>query len=227
MGSSSVRLRTMLSALLLLIVLVCSQLLAATVAPEQDGYTGQRAVGRAGFAYLGGLRTFVAAVLWNRIDPLLHGYYNGVPLDDQTYMIPTLRLITALDPQFEQAYSLAVWLVFKRVGEEEGIEIARSSVEENPRSGMLRTGLAQVLLFHGDEADEDEMRDAAEFIVSDRAVWFDDYSRFEGYAAAATVFKRLGMIEEREKALAELEKMRLSDAEVGDHDHDGDGEQDH
>lgn len=227
MGPYFARLRTTLSALLLLIVLVCSQLLAASVAPEQDGYTGQRAVGRAGFAYLGGLRTFVAAVLWNRIDPLLHGYYDGVPLDDQTYMIPTLRLITALDPQFERAYSLAVWLVFKRVGETEGIDLARRSVAENPRSGMLWTGLAQALLFHGEEADEEEMREAAEFIVSDRAVWLDDYSRFEGYAAAALVFKRVGMPEERAKALAELENMRLSDAEVGDHDHDGDGEQDH
>lgn len=227
MGRSSTRLRTSISALLLLVALVGSQFLASSVAPERDGYTGQRAVGRAGFAYLGGLRTFVAAVLWNRIEPQLHGYYSGVPLDDQTYMIPTLRLINALDPQFEQAYSLAVWLVFKRVGETEGIEVARTSVEQNPRSGMLRTGLAQVLLFHGDKADDEEMRDAAEFIVSDRAVWFDDFSRFEGYAAAASVFKRLGMNEERAKALAELKKMRLSDADVGDHDHDGDGKQDH
>lgn len=221
------RMRTALLALMLVLALIGAQSLAASVAPQRDGDTGQQAVGRAGFAYLGGLRTFVAAVLWNRIEPQLHGYYSSVPLDKQTFMIPTLRLINSLDPQFEQAYSLAVWLVYKQVGETEGIDVARRAVEQNPRSGMLRTSLAQVLLYHGDEADEDEMREAAEFIVSDRAVWFDDFSRFEGYAVAAVVFKRLGMTSERTAALAELDKMRESGVDVGDHDHDGDGEQDH
>ena len=101
-------------------------------------------LGQTGFAYLGGLRTFAAAVLWNRIEPVFHTYYGGVPLDEQTYMIPTLRLVVALNPQFTQAYYISSYMVYKH-SPAEGIALAEEGLARNPDSGILHANLAQLL----------------------------------------------------------------------------------
>ncbi|MDZ4063912.1 MAG: hypothetical protein U1E22_04510, partial [Coriobacteriia bacterium] len=84
-----------------------------------------RELGRAGFAYLSGLRVFAAYVLWNRIEPVFHGYYEGVALDQQTYALPTVNLVLALDPQFEDGYYTVAWILAQRGDVSGGLELAK------------------------------------------------------------------------------------------------------
>jgi hypothetical protein len=102
-------------------------------------------VGRAGFAYLTGLRRFAALLLWNRIEPQFHAYYADRPIKEQTFVLPNLRVIVALDPQFIQAYYVAPWVVQANDKVADALAIAREGVANNPRSGLLHSALAQIL----------------------------------------------------------------------------------
>lgn len=216
-----------LAAVLLIAVLVGSQAMGTSVAPAVAGDTAGRALGRAGFAYLGGLRTFAAAVLWNRIEPVFHSYYDGVPLAEQKYMVPTLYLVTVLDPQFVQAYYLSSFMVGEMVSPDTGIELAREGVANNPRSGLLHANLAQLLYVQDKQAHRDEILKHASAALADDAVWADDEERYEGYILVARMVETMGFQENADKIDAVLEKMRANGLGRGDHDHDGDGQQDH
>ncbi len=61
---------------LLLVALIGGQALASATAPPGGVAATGRVIGQTSFAYLGGLRTFAAAVLWNRLEPLFDGYYH-------------------------------------------------------------------------------------------------------------------------------------------------------
>ncbi len=77
MGSASTGSRVVVIAVVLVVVLLLSQGLATATAPPDGLASTGRVLGQTGFAFLGGLRTFAAAVLWNRIEPVFHEYYQG------------------------------------------------------------------------------------------------------------------------------------------------------
>lgn len=210
-----------------LVALVTAQFAAGAVAPESGVSSTGRAMGRAGFAYLSGLRTFAAAVLWNRIDPQYHDYYSKLPAADQAFMVPTIRLVVALDPQFAEAYYVSSWVVRKRVGDEAGIELARDGVANNPQSGILRASLVQLLAIQDPNRNSSEILSSVEALLSDGMVWRDDDDLFEGLAVARFAYVSLDMPEEASRIQAVLDRMKEAGVGSGDHDHDGDGEQDH
>ncbi len=184
------------------------------------------AVGRAGFAYLTGLRTFGAAVLWNRIEPVFHEYYEDVPLAEQTYILPTIWMAVTLDPQLVQAYYVGAFQLSRRGMVEEGLELAREGVEANPSSGLLLTSYAQLLWLYGNDIPlAVEMADAAL-----DAEWADAVEQHDGMAVVRGVYDAAGM---HAKADAVEHVIELLDEQIGDalpsgaHDHDGDGEPDH
>lgn len=211
---------------LLLVLLAGSQALAFGARPTATTDAGG-ALGRTGFAYLGGLRTFAAAVLWNRIEPVFHGYYQGVPLVRQRYMVPSLYLITLLDPQFTQAYYLSSFMVAELVSREDGIAVAREGVRNNPDSGMMHANLAQLLYVADRRANRDEIIDQIELTLRGRSTWIDDDERYEGYVMSARMLETMGQAERAARIDAVLERMKSQGVGTGDHDHDGDGEQDH
>lgn len=211
----------------LVAVLIASQALASVTAPEVPRDTTGRAIGRAGFAYLGGLRAFAAAVLWNRIEPVFHTYYDGRPLEEQRYMIPTLYLVTTLDPQFTQAYYLSSFMVGEMVSADAGIELAREGVTNNPRSGLLHANLAQLLYLQDKQGHREEILKHASATLADDAVWLDDEERYEGYILVARMVETMGFEENAAEIDAVLERMRANGLGTGDHDHDSDGQQDH
>lgn len=213
--------------LALLVLLLASQALAQASAPPSGTSSAGRSIGRTGFAYLGGLRTFGAAVLWNRIDPLLHEYYNGAPLGEQTYMMPTMWLVTTLDPQFEQAYYVASWIAFERLTHGEGIAIARSGVSNNPKSGLLRANLVQLLFIEGLSANRAEIEGNLDLILGTTLEWADEDEYYEGLAITVEPLKAVGRTELAEEVQQGLDEMRDKGVGAGDHDHDGDGVQDH
>ncbi|PKQ29104.1 MAG: hypothetical protein CVT60_07060, partial [Actinobacteria bacterium HGW-Actinobacteria-10] len=104
----------MIVGLLLLALLFAGQFGADRMAVGTSPVETGLAVGRATFAYLSGLRIFAAQVLWNRIEPLFHEYYEAVPLREQLYMLPTLNAVNMLDPQFQQPYYIAPWILARQ-----------------------------------------------------------------------------------------------------------------
>lgn len=216
----------MATAVLLVTLLLTGQALADSRTESAGGVDTTEAVGRAGFAYLTGIRTYAAATLWNRLEPQYHGYYTDVVLEEQIHMLPTIRLVVILDPEFTEAYYVGAWVLAKRGDVDEGLALAKEGVEANPDAGLLRINYAQILLFMvGDVEGAVHQADAA--LESD---WVDASEKHQGYAMARGIYAISGETEKEASVLKEIEAL---DLELGDtlgtedHDHDGDGLQDH
>jgi len=214
----------LLVASLVAITLVGQAATDALVPATQKAGTAE-AIERAGFAYLTGVRTFAAAVLWNRLDGLLHDYYEGVPLDEQTYMMPSLNMAIALDPQLTGPYYVAAWVLARRGEVEEGLALAARGVENNPRSGLLRVNHAQLLALFTD--DEAAAVAEAKTALGDNIVWADLVERHDGYAFARAILLGAGetewaaYVESRLAEIdAEMERLGIHDEHDHDHDHD-------
>jgi hypothetical protein len=227
--STTPQARLALVAVLLLCVLVASQAAVTALVPSGSRSDTRQVLSQTGFAYLGGLRTFAAAVLWNRIEPVFHEYYQGMPLSEQKFALPTMRIVTLLDPQFEQAYYVAAYEVAAAGDMEEGLVIAREGVTNNPDSGLMRSNLAQLLMMQNREANLPEMLALAQSGVLPSTRWSTVDDEYDGLVVFRTVFHLAG--DQGQAALIEQRLSELSSsAEFGtsaDHDHDGDGVQDH
>lgn len=184
-------------------------------------------LGRAGAAYLSGLRIFVANVLWNRIEPIYHGYYEDVPLAEQTYTLPTVSLVLALDPQFEDGYYTVSWVLARRGDVAGGLDLAKKGVENNPGSGFLRGNYAQILWLYGKDLPE-AVRQADEAVRNGK--WRDAIDQHDSYALFGAIYRAAGLRDKDALVKSEIERL---DAEIGPaldgvgHDHDGDGQPDH
>lgn len=223
----------------LLLVLLVAQAAADGLAPTGESAQTGRVLGRAGFAYLSGIRTFAAAVLWNRLDPQFDLYYSQNGLAQQTQMMPVIRLVQALDPQFVQAYYVASWVVSRHGDPDEGLRISREGLRNNPRSGFLRASYIQNMLLQDNErvaqgrprVHLDEAVRQADLAARSDTIWNGDAEKFEGYAAMAAAYHLAGLYEKEEAAEAVLDSIRASAPadSIGDagHDHDGDGKPDH
>jgi len=213
-------------AVALIAVLLAGQALAAASMPAGGTASTGKVLGQTGFAYLGGLRTFAAAVLWNRIEPVFHEYYSGIPLAKQTQMIPTLRLVVALDPQFTQAYYISSYMVFES-SPEQGIALAREGAAKNPRSGIMHANLAQLLFVRDKDANRAEILEQIRLGSSEDAAWTDEDQKYEGFAMMSQAAGGLGEMALAARLQLTLEEIKKHGGDVGNHDHDGDGKQDH
>lgn len=185
-------------------------------------------LGDTGFAYLTGLRTYAAAVLWNRIEPILHGYFAGVPLEEQRYIVPTISAVVMLDPQFVDAYYVGAWVVAANGHEEEGLALAKSGVEANPLSGRTRENYAQLLHLFGN--DLGAAHDQAVIAMGDEMRWRDDFEKHDAYAVLGSIMRASGDEVRAARVDDEIERLDtvLGDSlPPGSHDHDGDGVPDH
>ena len=192
MRSSADSLRLAGIALALVLALFAGQALAATSAPAGGIASTGRVMGQTGFAYLGGLRTFAAAVLWGRLEPIYDGYYPGVEVSELTAFLPTMRLVIALDPQFEQAFYNAAWIVARQGRIEDGIAVARDGVAKNPDSGLLHANLVQLLIIQDKKRNLDEAYKIAVFGLGPKARWANLNDQVEGYGIFRTVFQLRG-----------------------------------
>ncbi|TLM79748.1 MAG: hypothetical protein FDZ70_02655 [Actinobacteria bacterium] len=186
-------------------------------------------LGRTGFAYLYGLRSYAAAMLWSTIDPVYHEYYADQPLTEQVQLIPTVRIVQLLDPQFEQSYYIAAWMIARRGDVAQGLEVSRTGVENNPASGLLRASYAQMLLTLGHQPKA-ALAQADAALSSPDTVWYTDEDRCEGIAIFAAVYDLNGDSARADELRALSEALRDVDPVQqigGSHDHDGDGVPDH
>jgi len=202
------RLDTRLTAAIVAMALVAvlgGQALADRAAPDvPNGALTGRALGRAGFAYLTGLRQFGAALLWNRLDPQMHKYYGGdIGLGKMTFMLPNAKAIVTLDPQFVEAYYVAPQVLIDS-GREPGIsaqeakvrlntalDLAKEGVDNNPKSGVLLASYAELLLTQA--KDPKAALVYAERAMASDIVWRSDEEEWDAMAGVKAVFKKNGL----------------------------------
>jgi tetratricopeptide (TPR) repeat protein len=218
MESRTLSLRWVAVVVALVIVLFAGQALATASAPAGGLAATGRVMGQTGFAYLGGLRTFAAAVLWNRLEPLFHGYYNGKEVSQLKEFLPTMRLVQALDPQFEQAYYNAAWIVARRGRIDDAIDIAHEGITNNPTSGILHANYVQILLMKDKKKNLEEAYKSAVIGVGPTARWATADDQYEGYAIFRTVFKLKGDAVMVGKINKVLEQLSAQGAQPGQED---------
>ncbi len=177
----------------LLFSVVLAQNAAASLLPSGSSAQTGRLIGRAGFAYLSGIRTFAAAVLWNRLEPQYHKYYSDKSLEENVELLPTMSLVQTLDPQFIEAYYYAAWVVARRGDMGTALDLARKGIRENPHSGLLKASYIQLLLLEGEDTYRDEIISTADAATASDTVWLDDAQKLEGYAVARAAYHILGL----------------------------------
>lgn len=176
----------------LLVALVAGQGIAAAFAPAGGIASTGRVLGKTSFAYLGGLRTFAAAILWNHLEPVYDGYYSNKNVDQVVEFLPTMRLVQLLDPQFEQSYYNSSFIIARRGGMDEALLIARDGIKHNPDSGLLLGNLTQLLLMQDKHGNLPEMVGLAERGMLPATHWATAEDQFEGYGIFRTVFDLAG-----------------------------------
>ncbi len=215
----------------LLLVVVVAQNAAASLAPTGTSAQTGRMIGRAGFAYLSGIRTFAAAVLWNRLDPQFDAYYHDKQLSENTQLLPAFRLIQALDPQFIQPYYDGAWIIARHGDRKTAFDLAREGIAENPESGLLRSSYIQLMFLDDKERHRDEAVAQADAGTNESMFWNDDAEKLEGYAVFAAAYRVAGLRDKADAARAVVTSLAGAAAEesIGGagHDHDGDGTPDH
>jgi len=91
----------------------------------------------------------------------------------------------------------------------------------------MRSNLAQLLLLHDREATREEALENIRAGLAPGVAWPNDEVEYEGLATMRGVLAALDAAEEAPAIEARLAELRAHGAEIGDHDHDGDGKQDH
>lgn len=189
--------------LALALVLGGQSLADATARNAPNGALTGQAVGRAGFAYLTGLRKFAAALLWNRLDPQMHKYYGGdIGLGKMTFLLPNMKAIVSLDPQFVDAYYVAPEVLIDSGLEpgvttaeaarrlRAGLDLAAEGVAKNPKSGLLLTSCAQLLATYGKD-----FKDAlvyADASLAPDVIWRTDEEQWDQFALMRAIFRKAG-----------------------------------
>ncbi len=211
-----------------LVLVLGGQAAADALVPESSGAQTAEAVGRAASSYLTGIKTFAAAALWNRIHPVMHGYYSGVSLGEQRYMLSSISLVVALDPQQTQAYPVGSWILADNDRIADALAMAERGVEANPRSGLTLSNLAQMQYLYGEGLAAAAR--TAERALDDDVEWLDPLQQHQWYPILGDILRRAGREDLDAAVQAELERLDAEHAdelEEVDHDHDHDGVPDH
>lgn len=230
MKPGATRIRLVAGVALALVLALGGQALADSLVPEASGEDTNAAVGRAASSYLTGIRRFGAAVLWNRLDPVFHGYYLEVPLSEQRYMLSTIAMVEALDPGFTQSYYTGSWVLIQNDRLDEGLRMAERGVRAVPTSGLLLANLAQLQYLYA-EGREGAFDTALAGLEPD-VEWESLSDQYVGYAVFRDIFKAADRDDLYQHVVAEIERIDAEidanpDEEAHDHDHDNDGVPDH
>ncbi len=214
---------------LLIAALVGIQAVATIAAPEQPVASTGKLLGNTGFAYLGGLRVFAAAVLWNRLEPQFDEFYQAKKLKDLTFLMPNLYLVQRLDPTFVQAYYNAAFILGRRGQWDEALRVAKEGIQKNPNSGLMRANYAQLLLMQDQKGNLPEAYKQALIGLGPDMTYDNMDDEFESVAIFRVVLKLAGREDLAAAASQRLDELKGAGAEATglSHDHDGDGSPDH
>jgi tetratricopeptide (TPR) repeat protein len=98
--------------------------------------------------FLGGVRQFIAYVLWVRTDSIHHAYYGE--LGAEAELIPYYYVISWLDPHYVDSYYTAGLTIFFAGSEQEAIDFTRQGIAANPDSGDLYASLGDLYMRQND-----------------------------------------------------------------------------
>jgi len=199
----------------LLAIILGAQALAVFSAPGGSTASTGAVLGQTGFEYLGGLRKFAAATLWNRLEPQFHEYGGGETIDKRLEFLPTMRLVQILDPQFEQAYYVSAFMLARIGRMPQALEVARDGIKNNPTSGLMRANYVQILLIGDPVKNLPEAYAEAKSGIAPGIAWANDDDKFEGYGIFQAVFRLAGDKANAEKMTVEQQKLRSRGAALG------------
>jgi hypothetical protein len=199
----------------LIATILGAQALAAFSAPGGGTTSTGALLGRAGFEYLGGLRKFVAATLWNRLEPQFHLYGEGETIDKRLEFLPSMRLVQMLDPQFEQSYYVSSFMLARIGRVPQAMDVAREGIANNPSSGLMRSNYVQILLLADPVKNLPEAHAQAKAGISPGITWANDDDQFEGYGTFRTVFRLAGDMANAEKMTVEQKRLKARGAAIG------------
>jgi len=205
---------TVVFALLLGVLLGAQAVGAASVPPGGVASTG-RLLGQTSFAYLGGLRTFAAAVLWSRIDPQFHQYYQEKMDKSFAVFMPTMRLVLALDPQFEQAYYTAAFYLAQNGHLDTGLALAQDGVRNMPNSGLLRANYIQLLRMQDKVGNRAKMLEQAKLGLAPDTRFANADDEFEALGVFRSVFQQAGDTATASAIARVQDQLRSQGAQVG------------
>lgn len=174
-------------AVICICLIVGAQALAAASAPKAGTLSQTAVVGQAGFAYLGGLRLFGAGLLYARLDTQLHQYNSGKNIKDRLDLLPTIRLVQALNPQLEQPYYYVSFVLQQRGMHKEALALAQDGIKANPTSGLLRASYVQLLMMQDRKGNLPTMIQQAQAGLSPKAQYSSVDSQFWSYGVYKSV----------------------------------------
>jgi tetratricopeptide (TPR) repeat protein len=94
--------------------------------------------------FLGGVRQYLAYVLYIKTDTLHHTYYGS--LAEEKEIVPYLLLISYLDPHYVDAYYVGSEIIYDQGKREEAFDFLFRGIEANPESADLYSALADLYL---------------------------------------------------------------------------------
>jgi tetratricopeptide (TPR) repeat protein len=187
----------------LLLALVLAGQAAADALDESARASTGALLGRTGFAYLAGVRRYAAAVLWARLDPINDDYYSHTPLGRKTFLLPSIRLVTLLDPQLEEPFYVGPFVLYGAGQREGAIELAQEGVRANPDSALVHASAAQLYLAEGRMTDARREAD-----ITMTKPWSNESDEFQLLSALEVIFNRTGAPEKAVIVAAERERLR-------------------
>jgi tetratricopeptide (TPR) repeat protein len=102
--------------------------------------------------FMGGLRSIAAAYIWLKADQIHHDFYGNLQREQE--LMPLYRLLTWLDPHFEDAYYVGSYMLFLFGKKREGLAFAKEGVEMNPNSPKLHYNLAEIYINYFNQHDK-------------------------------------------------------------------------
>ena len=156
---------------------------------------------------VGEFKTVLARYLWFRMD-LFHEVLDeqGVPTEQQTEVLPLLRMVSLLDPSMTDSYDQIVWDLYKGQGDlEMALLVLEEGLERNPQSYELHFRRALLAYM---EKDFDK---AHEYAVMTLPLTQDEVRQADCLRIIYWSAVKQGKTEIQRMALSDLLKLRPND----------------
>ena len=131
-----------------------------------------------------------------------------------------MRIVQALDPQFEQTYYVAAFMLARNDRWPQALELAREGIANNPKSGFMRANYVQLLLMQDPEKNLREMLEQTQQALDPQMTWGTPDEQFEAYGTFRTVFKLAGDTAADAELAAAQKEIKEQDPLIGtEHEH--------
>lgn len=153
---------------------------------------------------LGGVRTTVAAYLWLKMDRIHDKYYRDLSKEGE--FIPLFRIVSWLDPRFEDAYYLGSYMLYLDKRPTEGWRFALEGLKLNPTSAKMEFNVGELSLLYRKDYPGAIRHLKRSFLLAGS----DDRAKWEALSYLRTAYLKAKMPEKAGAATAALEAFNQS-----------------